>query len=63
VSWSTRAAKYAVILGSGSALFGGLILVGSDRPVDAPKGVPFLVVGLAVAATAGLVMLLLRQGR
>jgi hypothetical protein len=28
-----------------------------------PRASPFFVVGLAVAATAGLVMLLLRQGR
>jgi hypothetical protein len=60
VSWSTRAAKYAMLLGLASAVMGALILVGSDRPVDAPKGVPFLVVGLAVAATAALVMLLRR---
>jgi hypothetical protein len=58
-----RAAKYVMFLGYSSALLGGLILLGSDRPADAPKGVPFLVVGLAIAATAGLVMLLLRQGR
>jgi hypothetical protein len=46
-----------MLLGLGSALMGALILGGSDRSVDAPKGVPFLVVGLAVAATAGLVLL------
>jgi hypothetical protein len=57
VSWSARAAKYAMLLGLASALMGALILVGSDWPVDAPKGVPFLVVGLAVAASAGLVLL------
>jgi hypothetical protein len=49
-----------MLLGLASALMGALILVGSDRPVDAPKGVPLLVVGLAVTASAGLVLLLRR---